>query len=70
MTFIKTASGIYLNAATIENLKVEDKTVVAWVMGDAESPYEIKTFDTAEEAEWYLEMLVSRIGDVINSAGV
>ena len=69
MTFIKTASGIYLNAATIENLQVEDEKVVAWVMGDAESPYEIKTFDTAEKAELYLAMLVAKLGGVAN-AGV
>ncbi|MBR6711923.1 MAG: hypothetical protein IKI76_02900 [Selenomonadaceae bacterium] len=69
MTFVKTAKGIYLNAATIENLQVEDEKVVAWVMGDAESPYEIKSFDTAEKAELYLAMLVSKLGDVAN-AGV
>lgn len=69
MIFIKTAAGVYLNAAIIDNLQVEDKVIVAWVADDDESPYEIKSFETVEEAEMYLAMLVSRIGDVIN-AGV
>ena len=69
MTFIKTAAGVYLNAATIENLQVEDKKIVAWVADDDESPYEIKSFETTEDAELYLAVLVSRIGDVVN-AGV
>ena len=69
MTFIKTAEGVYLNAATIENLQVEDKVIVAWVADDDESPYEIKSFETTEDAELYLAVLVSRIGDVVN-AGV
>ena len=68
MTFIKTALGIYLNAATIENLQVEDEKVVAWVQGDAVGPYEIKTFDTAEEAEYYLQTLISGLGLVINES--
>ena len=42
---------------------------MAWVMDDAESPYEIKTFDSAEEAELYLAILVAKLGDVVN-AGV
>lgn len=69
MTFVKTAKGIYLNAATIENLQVEDKAVVAWVTDDEGSPYEIKSFDTAEKAELYLAILVAKLGDVAN-AGV
>ncbi|MBR0103072.1 MAG: hypothetical protein IJQ01_06200 [Selenomonadaceae bacterium] len=69
MKFIKTENGIYLNAATIENLQVEDEKVVAWVQNDNQSPYDIKIFDTAEKAELYLAMLVAKLGDVTN-AGV
>ena len=67
MKFIKTAAGIYLNVATVENFQVEGGTVVAWTIGDPESPYTIKECTTAEEAEYYLDTLISALGIVVNA---
>ena len=66
MKFIKAEKGIYLNAAMVENFKIDHCAVVAWTIGDDESPYEIKSFNTAAEAEEYKAKLVAKLGDVVN----
>ena len=68
MKFIKTVEENYLNAAIVESLAISKQgDVVAWVIGDHESPYVVEMFATAEEAEEYLDTLISALGIVVNA---